>query len=169
MTPWTEACQASLSFPISRSLLKLMFIESVIPSNHLVLCHPLLLLPSIFPSIISQTGPSFFKDLASPPLFSPCIRSRTALVLEPPSSRVAQLASWDPKACTQQVCTRPGCCFLCWAVWLTCLTQRGQVSAFLHIQPVIKNILVGTSPGCLVVRTSHFYCRGLRFYPWLGN
>ena len=45
------ACQASLSFTISKSLLKLMSIESVIPSNHPILCHPLLLLPSIFPSI----------------------------------------------------------------------------------------------------------------------
>ena len=45
------ACQASLSFTISQSLLKLMSIESVISSNHLILCHPLLLLPSIFPSI----------------------------------------------------------------------------------------------------------------------
>ena len=51
MTPWTAARQASLSFTISWSLLKLMSIESVIPSNHLILCHPLLLLPSIFPSI----------------------------------------------------------------------------------------------------------------------
>ena len=44
-TPWTAACQASLSFTIPRSLLKLMSIESVMPSNHLVLCRPLLLLP----------------------------------------------------------------------------------------------------------------------------
>ena len=50
-TPWTAACQASLSITNSQSLLKLMFIESVIPSNHLILCRPLLLLPSIFPSI----------------------------------------------------------------------------------------------------------------------
>ena len=50
-TPWTKACQASLSFTISWSLLKLTSIESVMPSNHLILCHPLLLLPSIFPSI----------------------------------------------------------------------------------------------------------------------
>jgi len=50
-TPWTAAHQASLSFTISQSLLKLMFIESVMPSNHLVLCCPLLFLPSIFPSI----------------------------------------------------------------------------------------------------------------------
>ena len=50
-TPWTAACQASLSFTTSWSLLKLMSIESVMPSNHLVLCCLLLLLPSIFPSI----------------------------------------------------------------------------------------------------------------------
>ena len=50
-TPRTAAHQASLSFTISQSLRKLMSIESVMPSNHLVLCHPVLLLPSIFPSI----------------------------------------------------------------------------------------------------------------------
>ena len=50
-TPWTAARQASSSFTISWSLLKLMSIELVMPSNHLVLCHPLFLLPSIFPSI----------------------------------------------------------------------------------------------------------------------
>ena len=50
-TPWTAAHQASLFITNSRSLLKLMSIESVIPSNHLILCRPLLLLPSIFPSI----------------------------------------------------------------------------------------------------------------------
>ena len=51
MTPWTEAHQASLSITSSQSLLKLMSIELVIPSKHLILCHPHLLLPSIFPSI----------------------------------------------------------------------------------------------------------------------
>ena len=50
-TPWTAALQASLSITNSRSLLKLMSTESVMPSNHLILCHTLLLLPSIFPSI----------------------------------------------------------------------------------------------------------------------
>ena len=49
--PWTAACHASLSITNSQSLLKLMSIESVMPSNHLILCHPLLLLPSVFPSI----------------------------------------------------------------------------------------------------------------------
>ena len=48
---WTAACQASLSITNSRSSLKLMSTESVMPSNHLILCHPLLLPPSIFPSI----------------------------------------------------------------------------------------------------------------------
>ena len=50
-TPWTAARQAPLSITISQSLLKLMSFELVMPSNHLILCHPLLLLPSIFPSI----------------------------------------------------------------------------------------------------------------------
>ena len=48
-TPWTEACQTSLSVPISWTLLKLVSMELVMPSNHLILCHPLLLLPSVFP------------------------------------------------------------------------------------------------------------------------
>ena len=51
VTSWTVACQASLSITNFWSLLKLMYIELVMPSNHLILCHPLLLLPLIFPSI----------------------------------------------------------------------------------------------------------------------
>ena len=51
VTPWTAACQTSLSITNSQSLLKLMSIESVVPSSHLILCHPLLLSPSIFPII----------------------------------------------------------------------------------------------------------------------
>ena len=51
VTPWIAACQASLSITNSQSLLKLMSIESVMPSNYLIFCHPLLLLPSVFPSI----------------------------------------------------------------------------------------------------------------------
>ena len=50
-TPWTAVCQTSLSFTISWSLLKLMSIQFVMSSNHLILCHHLLLLPSVFPSI----------------------------------------------------------------------------------------------------------------------
>ena len=51
VTPWTAACQASLPITNSQRLLKLMSIELVMPFSHLILCHPLLLLPSIFPSI----------------------------------------------------------------------------------------------------------------------
>ena len=51
VTPWTAACQASLFITNSWSLLKLMSIASVMPPNHLILCHPLLLLPSVFPII----------------------------------------------------------------------------------------------------------------------
>ena len=59
LTPWTTAHQTSPSFTISQSLPKLMSIESVMPSSDLILCHPLLLLPSVFPSIRL-----FFNQLA---------------------------------------------------------------------------------------------------------
>ena len=59
VTPWTTACQASLSITNSRNLPKLMSIESMMPSNHLILCCSLLLLPSIFPNI------SLFKWVSS--------------------------------------------------------------------------------------------------------
>jgi len=58
VTPWTAVCQASLSFTISQSLLKLISIELVMPSNHFILCCPLILLPSIFPSIRVFTNES---------------------------------------------------------------------------------------------------------------
>ena len=61
-TPWTAACQASLFITNSRSLLKLMSIESVMPSSHLILCHrPLLLPPSIFPSIRVSSNESVLR------------------------------------------------------------------------------------------------------------
>ena len=59
MTTWTAACQASLSFTNSQSLLKLMSIESVMLPNHFILCCPLLLLPSVFPSIRVFSNVSF--------------------------------------------------------------------------------------------------------------
>ena len=59
-TPWTAACQASLSITNSRSLLQLMSIETMMPSNHLILCHLLLLLPSIFPNIKVFSSESVF-------------------------------------------------------------------------------------------------------------
>ena len=61
-TPWTAACQASLSFTNSWSLLKLMSIKSVMPLNHLILCRSLLLLPSIFPSIRVIPTSQFFTS-----------------------------------------------------------------------------------------------------------
>ena len=57
-TPWTAAHQASLSITNSQSLLKLMSIKLMMPSSHLILCHPLLLLPSIFPSIRGSSNES---------------------------------------------------------------------------------------------------------------
>ena len=73
-TPWTAAHQASLSFTISQSLLKLMSIESVMSSNHLILCCSLLLLPSVFPSIrvfssesaLCIRGPKYWRFSVSP-------------------------------------------------------------------------------------------------------
>ena len=62
--PWTGACQASLSITNSQSLLKLMSIESVMPSNHLFLSRPLLLLPSMFPSIGLFQWVSFLHQVA---------------------------------------------------------------------------------------------------------
>ena len=62
VAPWTAARQASLSITISWSLLKLMSIELVMPSNHLALCHPRLLLPSIFPSIRVFQKSQFFAS-----------------------------------------------------------------------------------------------------------
>ena len=61
VTPWTATCQASLSFTNSQNLLKLMSIESVMPSNYLILCCPLLLPPSIFPSIRVFSNESAFR------------------------------------------------------------------------------------------------------------
>ena len=73
-TPWTATHQASLFFTISQSLLKLMSTESVMPSNHLILCHPLFLPPSIFPSIrifvnvsvLSIRWPKYWSPSISP-------------------------------------------------------------------------------------------------------
>ena len=61
-TPWTAACQASLSITNSWSLFKLLFIESVMPSNHLILCRPILLLPSVFPSIRAFSSESVLRN-----------------------------------------------------------------------------------------------------------
>ena len=72
MTPWSAASQASLSITKTQSLLKLMSIESVMPSNHLIPCHPLLLLPSIFPSIRVFSNESVLRIRW--PKYWPCVK-----------------------------------------------------------------------------------------------
>ena len=62
-TPWTAARQASLSFTVSWSLLTFVSIESMMPSNHLILCRPLLLLPSVFPSIRGLSSESALRTI----------------------------------------------------------------------------------------------------------
>ena len=61
VTPWTAACQASLSITNFQSLLKLVSVESMMPSKHLILCRPLFLLPSIFPSIRAFSSESVLR------------------------------------------------------------------------------------------------------------
>ena len=110
-TPWTAACQASLSITNSQSLLRLMSIELMMPSNHLILCHPLLLLPSIFPnirvfsneSVLRLRWPSigvsaiavnlnFLHTILTVVLFSPTFPKPVALSLAPfCQSTLAQL------------------------------------------------------------------------------
>ena len=84
-TPWTAACQASLSITNSWSLPKLMSIESVMPSNHLILCRPLLLLPSIFPRIRV-----FSNELAL------CIGGQSIGVSAPTSVLPMNIQDWFP-------------------------------------------------------------------------
>ena len=107
-TPWTSACQASLSITSSQSLCKLMSIESVMPSNHLILCHPLLLLPSIFPSIRVFTNESalhirwpkywsFSFNISPSNEHSGLISFRMDLVGSPCSPRDSQESSPTPQ------------------------------------------------------------------------
>ena len=114
-TPWTTAHQASLSITISQSLPKPMSIESVIPSNHLILCHPLLLLPSIFPSIRVFSNESV---LHTPfPIWNqslvPCL--------------VLTVASWSAYRCLRRQLRWSGipiswriCHSLLWSTWSKC-------------------------------------------------
>ena len=80
-TPWTAARQASLSITNSRGLPKLMSVESVMPSNHLILCRPLLCLPSIFPSIRVFTNESALR-IRWPKYFSFSFTISPSVVLE---------------------------------------------------------------------------------------
>ena len=106
-TPWIAAHQASLSFTNSWSLLRLVSIELVMPSNHLILCRPLLLLPSIFPSIrvfsIESLMPSNHLILCCPLLFLPSIFpsirvfSNESVLGSPYSPRDSQESSPTPQ------------------------------------------------------------------------
>ena len=77
-TPWTAACQASLSITNSQSLLKLMSIKSVMPSNHLILCLPLLFLPSVFPIIKVFSNKGTKDNLLNLLVLDPAEHSQTS-------------------------------------------------------------------------------------------
>ena len=96
VTPWTVAHHSSLSFTISQSLLRLMSFESVMPSNHLILCHPLLL-PSILPSI------SFFSNESALCIRWPKYWSFTFSIS--PSNEQSGLISWLLGGCHLTVCS----------------------------------------------------------------
>ena len=114
-TPWTIAHQASLSFTISQSLHKLMSIESVMPSNHLIFCQPLLLLPSIFPCIRV-----FLNELAL------CIRWHQSIGASAPSSVLPMnIQGWFPLGLTSLISLESkglsgvfSSIFLCLCVWM---------------------------------------------------
>ena len=103
-TPWTEACQASLSITNFQSLLKLMSIESVMPSNHLFLCHPLLLPSSIFPSIRVFSNESVV-----------CIRCQSIGIKASTSVLPKNILDWFP---------------LGWTGWIS-LTSQGTLESSL--------------------------------------
>ena len=88
-TPWTTAHQASLSFTISWSLLTLMSIESVMPSHHLILCHPPFLLPSIFSSIRVFANEEVCTEVSP---FLSCARGRHCSSTMTPFSRAGSLS-----------------------------------------------------------------------------
>ena len=107
-TPWSEACQAALSFTKSQSLHKLMSIESVMPSNHLILCHPFLFLPSIFPSIRVFSNESallikwpkywhFSLSISPSNEYSELVSFRIDFFLSPHSPRNSQESSPKPQ------------------------------------------------------------------------
>ena len=99
VTPWTTVCQASLSFTISQSLLKLMSIESVMPSNQFILCCPLLLLPSIFPSIgvFSRFVIAFLPR--SKHLLISWLQPLSIVILEPKKIKPVSVSIVSPSIC----------------------------------------------------------------------
>ena len=102
VTSWIEARQASLSLTVSWSLLKLMFIESMMPSSHLILCHPLLLLPSIFPSIRVFSNESCQREGGK------CGNSDRLFSWAPKSLQTVTAAmKWKDTCSLEESCTQP--------------------------------------------------------------
>ena len=118
-TPWTAACQASLSFTITQRLFKLMSIESMMPSNHLILYCPLLLPPSIFPSIRVFSNDSVF-----------CIRWPSIGVSASTSVLPKNIQGWSP---------------LGWTGWIT-LQSKGLSRVFSNTT-VQKHQFFGVQPS----------------------
>ena len=98
VTRWTAARQSSLSITNSRSLLKLMSTESVMPSNHLILCRPLLLLPSIFPSIRVFSNESVLR-IRWPGYWSFSFSISPSLVAQPGKLLSAMQETWPQSLC----------------------------------------------------------------------
>ena len=125
VTPWTATRQASLSITNSRSLLKLMSTESVMPFNHLILCHPFLLPPSIFPRIRVFSSESDLR------LRWPKYRSFSFSIS--PSNEYSGLISWFD--------------FLDWLVWSPCSPRDSQESSptpqFKSINSSVLSLLYG--------------------------
>ena len=136
-TPWTAACQASLSITNSRSLLKLMSIESVIPSNHLILCHPLLLLPSIFPSIRVFSNESVLH-IRWPKYWS------FSFHISPSNTQ-----DWSPLG------------------WTGCISFRMDWLHLLAVQETLKSLLQHHSSKASMLRHSAFFTVQLSIHTWL--
>ena len=127
-TPWTAACQASLSIINSQCLIKLMSIELVMPSNHLILCHPLLLPPSTFPSIRVFSMSQFFTSGGQ-------------------SVGVSALASVLPMSIQDW--------FPFWIDWLDLLAAQGTLSSLLQHHSSKTSIL--QCSAFFTVQLSHPY------------
>ena len=145
--PWTAVRQASLSFSISWSLLRSTSIQSVVPSNHLILCHPLLLLPSVFPSIkvcsVSRLFPSGSQGIgasASASVFPMHIQYRFPLgwtgLISLPLKSLLQHHSWKASVLWHSAfCHGPTLTSIldCWrnhSFDYTDLCQQSDASAF---------------------------------------
>ena len=122
-TPWTAACQASLSITNSRSLLKLMSIKLVMPFNHLILYHPLLFLPSIFPSIRVFSMSQFFSS-GGPST------GASASVLP------MKIQDWFPSGLTSLISFQFK---VLWRVFSNTTVQQRQLLSSISVKSLIKN------------------------------